>query len=307
MSLLSIIQNVCHEMGLTAPTVAMGATDNQTLQLVALMQREGKELASHPVKDSCWTALQKLYLFNTFFVQAPATEVQGSNVLTLASTAGIKAGFGVSGPNLPNACTVSSVTPTTVTLDPTQTATASGNGTDVYTFSQIAYPLPPDYDHSINQTMWDRSFRWQMLGPLSPQEWQVLKSGIAPTGPRIRWRIDQGVFLLDPYPTAIDTLAFEYIGTGFCQSAAGVAQSSWQADTDVGLLSEDLMTLGLKWRFLRAKGLSYAEERETYDRAVERAAARDGGARTLALNRTAISPLLNNANIPDTGYGVPSA
>lgn len=307
MSLLTIVQEVCGELGLTKPAVVAGATDNQTIQLLGLMQREGKELTRYPVKDSRWQVLQQLYLFNTFFVQYAALETLGSNVLQLSSTAGIQVGFGVTGPNLPNACTVSAVTPTSVSLDPTQTATATGTGTDLYTFSQIAYPLPPTLDSTANSTMWDRTFRWQMLGPLSAQEWQVLKSGIAPTGPRIRWRIMGNKFLIDPYPTQVDTLAYEYISNGFCQSAGGVAQSSWQADTDIGLLSEDLMTMGLKWRFLCAKGLSYAEEKNTYDRAVEVAAARDGGARPLFLNRTSISPLLNNANIPDTGFGVPSS
>jgi hypothetical protein len=306
-TILSIIQNACLELGIPSPAVALTSNDIQINQLVALANRAGKELASMPVKDACWSTLQTQYLFKTNFLTGTATTTLGSNILTMASTAGIAVGFGVQGVNLPNACFVVAVSPTTVTLDPTQTATSTGTAT--YSFSQISYPMPSDYDHAINQTFWDRNYRWQMLGPLTPQEWQVLKSGIAPTGPRIRFRIEGNSFMVDPYPNSVTTLAFEYISNGWCASVGGTAQSSWMLDTDVGTLSEELMTQSLIWRWRAAKGLDYSNEYQMFINAAERAAARDGGgSRTLLTNRQQMSsPLMNSNQIPDSGYGVPSA
>lgn len=302
MALLDIVQDTCSEIGITSPSYVIGNPDAQIRQILALLNREGKELSSYPVKDNCWSGLQKQYLFNTNFIQTTATSVLGSNVLTMASTTGILVGFGVSGNNLPNACTVISLTSTTVTLDATQIATASGTAT--YSFSQIAYPLPSDYDHAVNQTFWDRSHRWQMLGPLSAQEWQVLKSGIAPTGPRIRYRIEGNLFYIDPYPTAITTLAFEYISNAWCQSASGTHQTKWLADTDTAILSENLFTLGAIWRWREKKGLAYENDYQIYSRAVERTAARDGGNRTLLMNRRFLSsPLMSMNQVPDSGFG----
>lgn len=44
MSLLTMIRNVCQEMGMTAPTAILTATDRQTLQMLRLVYRTGEEL-----------------------------------------------------------------------------------------------------------------------------------------------------------------------------------------------------------------------------------------------------------------------
>ena len=318
MSILSMIQTVCAEVGIPIPNAAMTSGDPQIVQMVALAQREGRELASFAVKDACWSVLQKQYLFTTQFITlAGCTLTLNSGVVLVPSTTGLSVGMACTGPLgsglAPSATVLSIDSPTQVTID--QAATASGAALSL-TFSQIAYPFPADYDHSINQTAWDRQYRWQMLGPLTPQEWQVLKSGIVPTGPRRRFRIQGNQFLLDPPPTSNNVLVSEYISNGFCVPAgtlvspqAAAFQTAWRLDGDVGVLSEDLMTLGIKWRWLRAKGFAYDEEFKTYSEARERAASRDGGgARSLVLNRQFISsPLITSAQIPDAGFGVPSS
>lgn len=174
--------------------------------------------------------------------------------------------------------------------------------------AQTAYDLPADLQFFLIETEWDRNNHWQLLGPLSAQEWQVLKSGITVVGPRKRFRVMQGQFYLDPTPAAGEAgnvMAFEYISNGWCESAAGAARTIWTADTDVYVLDEECFILGVKWRFLRAKGLDYSEEKREYDDACERAQARDGaGARSLPLNACATElRLISTANIPDTGYG----
>lgn len=178
-----------------------------------------------------------------------------------------------------------------------------------YTFSTAvgvpSYSFPADYQWLIPQTGWDRTFKWQLLGPLEAQEWQVLKSGITVAGPRSRWRIIGQKVFIDPTPTAIDALVFEYYSSNWCQSAASVTQSRWAADTDTYLLTDDLMVMGLKWRFLRSKGLDYGEERSAYDMAVDTELARAGGMRSLPLNATGLDGLrlINQSQVPDTGFG----
>lgn len=170
------------------------------------------------------------------------------------------------------------------------------------------YAFPSDWQFYLNQTQWDRSNHWQLLGPLEAQEWQVLKSGLSPTGPRRRFRIMASRIYIDPVPVAADnglTMAMEYISTNWCQSAALVGQSAWAADTDLYVLDEDCFILGLKWRWKAAKGLDYSEERMTYEDAKGRAKGRAGGARTLPLNALSsdIPWLLTSAQIPDSGFG----
>lgn len=97
-------------------------------------------------------------------------------------------------------------------------------------------------------------------------------------------------------------------GTGldatFLFSSAGAGQSDWAADSDFSVLDEDLIELGVTWRLLARLGMSYAEERDEYDREVDKAVARDGGTMTLDLapydRLTLISPYNNmvDGNFP---------
>ena len=84
-----------------------------------------------------------------------------------------------------------------------------------------------------------------------------------------------------------------------------VSQSRWAADTDTYALNDDLMVQGLKWRFLRAKGLDYGEEHELWERAVNTELGRAGGSRSLPMNATQLDGLrlMSEWQTPDTGYG----
>jgi len=168
------------------------------------------------------------------------------------------------------------------------------------------YALPSDFDRFIKVTGWDRTNYWALQGPITPQEWQLIKSGITQTGPRRRYRIkpssQTNYIYLDPTPTTTDSLVFEYISNQFCQSSGGTAQSAFAADGDLGIGDfEYLITLGIKWRWLAALGLSYAEERREYDLELERAIARDGDQPKLSLNGN--RRWLPGANIPESGFG----
>lgn len=170
------------------------------------------------------------------------------------------------------------------------------------------YALPANMHHGITATFWDVNYRWQLLGPLSPQEFDVLVYGISPAGPRRRFRVTNGKMLINPVPGLGDvgaTLAFEYYTTAWCESATDTLQTSFQADADTYLLDDDVMQLGIKWRYLRAKGLDYTEEREQWMASLLQAMAVDGFDRYLPLDAQARQDqqLLSEQNVPDTGFG----
>jgi len=309
MSLLTIIQSACGELGLTQPTTVIGNTDASTTQLLALANREGKEMASIPGQWSGWPELRKQYTF-TMVTAGSFTGISttaGSNVLSgFSSTSGISVGYGVAGGSILTGASVTAVGSSTVTLDTPAQSTATGQ---TFVFGQVAYPIPTDLAAFIPATQWDRNFRWQMLGPLSAQEWQTIVSGISPVGPRLRFRVMGNQFYIQPPPgsTQTDILAFEYISNCWCMPTGTTtpSQTSWTADTDVYAWPEDTVVLGLKWRYLAAKGLNYAEEKDTWQNAIDRQVARSGTSRTLPLNslNSGGIHLLGQANIPDTGFG----
>lgn len=139
------------------------------------------------------------------------------------------------------------------------------------------------FDYILNQTIWDRTLLRPVFGTLTPAQWQQLKAQNV-TGPWNQFRIRGGNLLFIPAPSAGDTCAFEWVSKNFCQSSGGTGQSVWTADTDTGLLSEDLMKLGLIWRWKAANSLEYAQDFDTYEGRVADAMARDGGKQILSLD-----------------------
>lgn len=177
-----------------------------------------------------------------------------------------------------------------------------------YTFNtvvgQVDYDLPSDFEYFVQKTFWDNQFKWSLIGPISAQEKQILRYGVVASGPRNKFYIRENKMWLDPVPQDEVLIAYDYYSNHWCKSALGVTQPYWQADTDTYLLDEDCFIQGLKWRFLRAKGLSYAEEFKAYEDDCERVMGRDGGSRDLPLGGSDFGQqFLDGANIPETGYG----
>ncbi len=203
MSLLSTIQDCCNELSLAAPVSVIGNTDPQVQQLLALANLEGQTFAQLQGPWGGWPELNTVYTFNLVPV-GPFTgdTTQNSDLITgLSSTAGILVGYGVSGAGVYQSATVLAVPPTTAAGTVQMSAVASSTNTAAsYNFGQISYALPGDIRSFINATYWDRNFRWPMLGPLSPVEWEVIISGISPVGPRIRFRVVNNLMEIQPLP-----------------------------------------------------------------------------------------------------------
>jgi hypothetical protein len=171
--------------------------------------------------------------------------------------------------------------------------------------STAEYSLPADYSKLISDTVWDRTNYWKVRGGLSPAQWQVRKSAIlAQSDIRRAFRIkaSSGVrkFFLDPVPSSADDLVFEYLSTSWCEDSGGTGQSQWAADTDVGRLDENLIELGVRWRFLQRLGLSYLDEKDEYERAVDQEFAADYGPELLNMAEQTEGFFVN---VPETGFG----
>lgn len=320
LTLLQIIQQVYSELslGVIPPTSVIGNSDQQITQLLALASREGNNFYNAGFgTGSGWQALRREYEVTIASVSGlTGTFTPGSNIITNVTpnptTAGVTTAMQAYDTNaIPVETMVTNVGSSTITLSANCSATSILSGQSFFC-GQATYSLPSDFGYFMSQTFWDRAFRWQLLGPIDAQEWQVLKSGISPTGPRRRFRIYNNTFNIDPVPgfSSSDNGSVEvaeYYSNGWCQSTGGIAgsiQTSWQADTDQYCLDDQAMILGIVWRYLRAKRLSYDEEKRTYDLLSERLMSRDGASRSLPMNASASGiRLLNSQNVPDTGFG----
>lgn len=305
-TLLQLVQQACSEINIPQPSSLISSTDDQSIQLLALANREGKDFSHLANKNGGWQELYKEYAFTTSAISGQTgNTTSGSAVISgIPSTAGIVAGtWSVSGLGIPVAAQIQSVdSATQITLNIPCTA----DGTAVtLSFGKIAYAMPSDFEYFIEQTFWDGSYRWQLLGPIDAQEKNVIKWGISPVGPRRRFWIRSNLFFLNPTPTnSTDVIAFDYFSNAWCLSALGATQSLWAADTDTYALDEECFIQGIKWRFLRAKGLDFEQEYMDYLTVVQRVLARNGAPRDLPINAQSLKlRLLSSDNIPDTGFG----
>lgn len=304
LTLLQILDAVTGELGLVQPTTVVASTDLQTVQLYNLVNREGDTLR----RTHDWTQLQTLFTLNVGEpLVTTGTVTEGSAIITaIPTTAAITAEtFVVTGTSLPVAARVLTVdSGTQVTMD--MVATGSATATAL-TFSKDTYPENSDFDRFLSGTAWDRTNRWQLLGPDSPQMDEWHRSGIVTTGPRRHFRqvgnLTAGTYRIWPPPQTVDTpfqIAWEYLSLNWCRSAGGTLKASMTVDTDVPILDSQAIILGVKWRFLQAKGFPTAASMQMeYTEYVSQLIARDGGAPTLSLKYPSYPYLLSSAQVQD--------
>ena len=301
-TLLQLVQQSAAEMGLAIPNTVAGNTATDVTQMYYLINAAGNELA----REYPWEAMNTEYDWYSQYSQSDGAIVYGTSVITgvdPATVAFINAAgatnFQVQGEGVIQSTQVVSALGTTVTINSAATSDGSGN----YVFGQVMYDLPAGFDRITDRTQYDKSKRWEMLGPETPQQWQWLKSSYISTGPRIRWRIMGQKFQIWPLTSTNEYLSFEYISANWAASAAGAGQTQFIQDSDTCIFPNRLMVLALKKKYFEVKGFDTSSFQRDYDMQLNIAKANDAGSATLSLAPRVANVLIGWENIPDANYG----
>ena len=296
--MLQLVQQVTNELGVPTPVSVQGNTNQDVIQILALMNASGYEL----LRKADWRELTKTYSFFTSYTTTTGTYTTSALTITgIPSTASLDTTYMVVGTGIPNATFITSVdSATQVTLSNYSTSNVTA-GT-IY-FQKVKYALPADYDSIVPRTQWDKSKHWEMLGPESAQQWEWLLSGFISTGPRIRWRLLGGYFQIWPGYSANENLGFEYRSKGWALSSGGTVQNSFTADTDTCIYPDRLMVLSTKLKYFQAKGFDTTALYRDYLTEFETSVAQDTSAANLSFAPRPGTVLIGWDNIPDTGYG----
>ena len=299
-TLLELVDQVSGELGLSQPPSVIGSTSNQTIQLLALAQRLGKDL----VRDFEWQKLVKAYIWQTQnAISTTGNITANSTVITnIPSTASLQVGNVITGTGqTPYAEILTIDSSTQVTLNaPVTTSTASVS----MTFAKQDYDLPDGYDRMISDTNWDRTDHWRNIGTKSSQDWQFLQGGIISIGPRERYRIYNGKFRIFQALTTVYNFSFEYV-SNYWVCATGSSEGTkaqFTADTDTCVFPDDLMMAGLKFYFLKAKKLDYGIELGEFTRALSYNKAQDVPVPSMSLAPVGMNQLVGPWSVQDGNW-----
>jgi len=147
------------------------------------------------------------------------------------------------------------------------------------------FPLPSNWDGmSEGETMQSTAYpTLPVIGPITNEQMAAFKAyPVTPIQPV--WRVIDGTFEFYPAPSASEVYKYNYYSSMWITSATGTPQSTFLADTDVSLIDEKVLTSGLEWRWLKSKGLDYAEEFRRYELRIGRAEGRSTSSREVAMS-----------------------
>lgn len=174
------------------------------------------------------------------------------------------------------------------------------------TIGLAEYSLPLDFDRLLDQSGYNRTNNLGGVLPTSGQGWQLLQADSAAGGVGTYFRIAGNLIHLYPTPTAVEAFAFEYISNYWLSTddsfEPGMAELHGSPSYRVWF-DAHLFTRALKVAFLKAKGFDYTAAQDELNYVFGLVAGADGASPVLYLSGGPGIHLLDEHNIPDTGFG----
>lgn len=169
---------------------------------------------------------------------------------------------------------------------------------------QADYDLPGDFQGFLSDTGWDRTNRWRLIGPDTPQADRALRESgmVDPVYRRFRRYGDR--ITINPTPSASgETLVYEYVSKNWAIASGGTGKEEFTADDDTTIWPGRLMVDGIKMRFMAAKGMYADPLRDEFEARRDRLVASDLGTGTLNMGGDCDGPL-SNPGVPDGNWSL---
>lgn len=123
-----------------------------------------------------------------------------------------------------------------------------------------SYSLPSDFKDFIQNTMWNSITRRPLIGPITPEEYEIQKNYLVTSAIDHMFYIYGSLLYIFPVPATTDTIKYEYTTLNIYQTSGGVGKTAITLDTDTTTVREYLIELGVLLRFLVKKGLIKSDE-----------------------------------------------
>lgn len=171
------------------------------------------------------------------------------------------------------------------------------------------YELPDDFNYMVNQTGWERTNRYPLLGPSTPQEWAFLIGrGLISSTIYVTFRMNEGEFEIFPNDPVTDGLNinFDYISRYWVQpngETEGTVSKTETSD-DTILFESELIKAYLKVKWLDAKGFDSTKAEKIFGELFDSYTGADKGADIVSAGNSPRGfPYLSPwRNLPDGGF-----
>lgn len=304
-TLLSLFQTSMQGMGVAtsgAPTTVINNTNQDVVQTLALVNAAGGELN----REHDWQqALVKQIFEAEFYEYTGNTTSDSANLTGMSSIASLDVTFAVTGAGIPQDTRISAA-PSGSTVVMTREATVTATTVNL-TFSKVLYALPTGFDRPVDASQWDNSRRWEMLGPVTPQQQEWLRNGFVASAPRVRFWMMGGYVQIWPPLGDDDVLSYLYQSKYWILAASPATPAPtkelYTVDTDTCIFPDPLMRVLIKLKYFEVKGFDTTALYRDYLRQLDLAKANDAGSPDLSMVPRPGRVLLGWGNIPDSGYG----
>jgi hypothetical protein len=178
-----------------------------------------------------------------------------------------------------------------------------GSHTTIAAESQGAMTtIATDFGRFSNNTLWNRTTNRRYYGPITDSEWQRILAVVS-GGITNYFRIRGGNLLMHPTPTAGESVKFEYVSTDWVDTSGGTTANAdkFTADSQTTVLEEELVILGVVWRFLKLKGLPYDQQYVDYQNRVSEYSGHDGASPIVRMGGP--SRVILALNEPEGNFG----
>lgn len=182
-----------------------------------------------------------------------------------------------------------------------------------YEFATIAdqseYALPPDYAKLMKDSVYNKDEYYRLRSGMSDYQWNQWQYGLLGSISHQRYKVTLNtgspVFVISPVPASAENMVLLYKSNFPVFEADGVtAKEHYENDDDYSRIPEDVVEMGLLWRFKRAKGLDFSAELAEYNEMTRTRFAQTKGDSDLPVPNGAVTPEITDGYVPDNGFGV---
>lgn len=172
---------------------------------------------------------------------------------------------------------------------------------------QPFYTMEDDFAYLITDSVYNKDEYYKLRSSMTEYQWNAWQHGLLGSLSHQRYRLMSGgsgnVLKLSPTPETAEDLVLFYQANTPIRNDDGTFKKHYENDEDTSVLPEDVIEMGVMWRFRHAKGLDYSAELAEYNEMSRTRFAQTVNESSIPIPAGVVSPEVTDGYVPDSGFG----